>query len=63
VPPAVIWECGLLVRAGRINLPRDLSIFFDDLFSNVWQAGVGRRTGCARQADAGHRTRSDDPAV
>jgi PIN domain nuclease of toxin-antitoxin system len=34
VPGAVIWECSLLARAGRINLRRTLRHFFDDLFSN-----------------------------
>lgn len=34
VPTAVIWECSLLVRAGRINLRRGVREFFDDLFSN-----------------------------
>ena len=34
VPAAVIWECALLARAGRINLRRSVRGFFDDLFSN-----------------------------
>lgn len=34
VPAAVIWECGLLARAVRINLRRSLRAFFADLFSN-----------------------------
>lgn len=34
VPAAVIWECGLLVRARRIDLRRSVRAFFDDLFSN-----------------------------
>jgi PIN domain nuclease of toxin-antitoxin system len=34
VPAAVIWECALLARAGRINLRRAIRAFFDDLFSN-----------------------------
>ena len=34
VPTAVIWECCLLARAGRINLRRSVRAFFDDLFSN-----------------------------
>ena len=34
VPAAVIWECGLLARGGRIDLRRGLGAFFDDLFSN-----------------------------
>ena len=34
VPAAVIWECGLLARAGRVNLRRSVRGFFDDLFSN-----------------------------
>jgi len=34
VPAAVVWECGLLARAVRINLRRSLRTFFADLFSN-----------------------------
>ena len=34
VPAAVIWECGLLARAVRINLHRPVRAFFEDLFSN-----------------------------
>ena len=34
VAGAVIWECALLARAGRINLRRTVRAFFDDLFSN-----------------------------
>lgn len=34
VPVAVIWECVLLARGGRINLRRTVRGFFDDLFSN-----------------------------
>lgn len=34
VPSAVIWECALLARAGRVNLRRSLRGFFEDLFSN-----------------------------
>ena len=34
VPAAVIWECALLVRAGRVNLRRSVRQFFEDLFSN-----------------------------
>jgi PIN domain nuclease of toxin-antitoxin system len=34
VPTPVIWECGLLARAGRIDLGRSLRAFCDDLFSN-----------------------------
>ena len=34
VPVAVIWECTLLVRAGKIDLKRSVRSFFDDLFSN-----------------------------
>jgi PIN domain nuclease of toxin-antitoxin system len=34
VPAAVIWECGSLARAGRIDLQRSLEVFFEDLFSN-----------------------------
>jgi PIN domain nuclease of toxin-antitoxin system len=34
VPAAVIWECALLARVGRVNLRRSVRHFFDDLFSN-----------------------------
>lgn len=34
VPAAVIWECSLLARAGRVNLRSSVRGFFDDLFSN-----------------------------
>lgn len=34
VPAAVMWECGLLARAGRVNLRRTVRAFFEDLFSN-----------------------------
>jgi len=35
VPAAVIWECSLLARVGRITLGRSVREFFDDLFSNT----------------------------
>ena len=34
VPAAVMWECSLLARVGRINLRRSARAFFEDLFSN-----------------------------
>lgn len=34
VPVAVIWECSLLVRVGRVDLHRSVEEFFGDLFSN-----------------------------
>jgi PIN domain nuclease of toxin-antitoxin system len=34
VPAAVMWECALLARVGRVNLRRTVRAFFDDLFSN-----------------------------
>jgi PIN domain nuclease of toxin-antitoxin system len=34
VPAAVVWECALLTRAGRINLRRSVRQFFEELFSN-----------------------------
>jgi PIN domain nuclease of toxin-antitoxin system len=34
VPAAVIWEVGLLARAGRFSLRRSPRDFFADLFSN-----------------------------
>jgi PIN domain nuclease of toxin-antitoxin system len=34
VPVAVIWECSLLARVGKIKLQRSIQSFFNDLFSN-----------------------------
>lgn len=34
MPAIVIWECGLLAKAGRIMLHRSIHAFFEDLFSN-----------------------------
>ena len=34
VPAAVVWECSLLVRVGKIDLKRSVRSFFEDLFSN-----------------------------
>jgi PIN domain nuclease of toxin-antitoxin system len=34
VPAAVMWECSLLARVGRVNLRRSVRTFFSDLFSN-----------------------------
>jgi PIN domain nuclease of toxin-antitoxin system len=34
VPAVVIWECVLLVRAGRVVLRDGVHRFFEDLFSN-----------------------------
>ena len=34
VPVAVVWECRLLSRVGRIDLRRSTRAFFEDLFSN-----------------------------
>lgn len=34
VPVAVMWECSLLARIGRVELGRSLEEFFTDLFSN-----------------------------
>jgi PIN domain nuclease of toxin-antitoxin system len=34
VPMAVLWECSLLVRRGRIGLRPSFRKFFEDLFSN-----------------------------
>lgn len=34
IPAAVMWECSLLVRIGRVDLQRSVRAFFDDLFSN-----------------------------
>jgi PIN domain nuclease of toxin-antitoxin system len=34
VPVAVMWECSLLARVGRVELGRSIEEFFTDLFSN-----------------------------
>lgn len=34
VPAAVMWECSLLVRVGKLQLRRPTRAFFEDLFSN-----------------------------
>ena len=34
IPVAVMWECALLARIGRIDLRRSTREFFADLFSN-----------------------------
>lgn len=34
IPVAVMWECALLARIGRVNLGRSVPEFFADLFSN-----------------------------
>jgi PIN domain nuclease of toxin-antitoxin system len=34
IPAAVIWECAILARIGRIDLRRSTREFFADLFSN-----------------------------
>lgn len=34
VPVAVIWECSLLARVGRVDLHRSVETFFVELFSN-----------------------------
>lgn len=34
VPAAVVWECSLLARAGRVDLGRPVRAFFEGLFSN-----------------------------
>ena len=34
VPAVALWECALLVRAGRVTLRRPLAGFVSDLFSN-----------------------------
>ena len=34
VPVAVMWECSLLARVGRVELGRSIEEFFADLFSN-----------------------------
>jgi PIN domain nuclease of toxin-antitoxin system len=34
IPVAVMWECALLARIGRVDFQRSVRAFFDDLFSN-----------------------------
>ncbi|MBI4518577.1 MAG: type II toxin-antitoxin system VapC family toxin [Deltaproteobacteria bacterium] len=34
IPVAVMWECALLARVGRVDFQRSVRTFFDDLFSN-----------------------------
>jgi len=34
VPAAVIWECSLLARRGRVDFGRPVRRFFEALFSN-----------------------------
>lgn len=34
VPAAVMWECSVLARAGRIMIRQGVREFFEDLFSN-----------------------------
>ena len=34
IPVAVVWECAILARIGRIDLRRSVREFFADLFSN-----------------------------
>ena len=34
VPVAVMWECSVLARAGRIAIRQGVREFFEDLFSN-----------------------------
>jgi PIN domain nuclease of toxin-antitoxin system len=34
VPVAVVWECALLARVGRVDLQRAVRDFFADLFTN-----------------------------
>ena len=35
VPAAVVWECALLARVGRVDLGRSPRDFFEELFSNA----------------------------
>ena len=34
IPVVVMWECSLLVRAGKVRIRQGVSDFFEDLFSN-----------------------------
>ena len=59
VPVAVMWECSLLGRVGRIDLGRALEEFFADLFSNPAYQPLGLTPEQIYLAD---RTRpNDDP--
>jgi PIN domain nuclease of toxin-antitoxin system len=59
VPAAVMWECSLLARAGRITLRRSVRAFFDDLFSNPAYQPVALSS--AQVLDAGELAFTRDP--
>lgn len=59
VPVAVMWECGLLARVGRIDLHRSLETFFAELFSNPAYQPLDLTPEQVYLADAGRP--NDDP--
>ncbi|MEO8605526.1 MAG: type II toxin-antitoxin system VapC family toxin [bacterium] len=59
VPVAVMWECSLLVRVGRVDLGRSLEAFFADLFSNPAFQPVDLTPAQIYAADAARP--NDDP--
>jgi PIN domain nuclease of toxin-antitoxin system len=63
VPAAVIWECGLLARTGRVDLRRPLQQFFADLFSNPAYQPVDLTPDQVYQADAARPNRDPFDAL
>jgi len=59
IPVAVMWECALLARIGRINLGRSAREFFADLFSNPAYQPVDLTPGQVYAAD--EMRPNDDP--
>ena len=59
IPVAVMWECALLARVGRINLGRSAPEFFADLFSNPAYQPVDLTPGQVYAAD--EMRPNDDP--
>jgi len=63
VPVAVIWECGLLSWAGRVDLRRPLAEFFADLFSNPAYQPLDLTPDQVYQADAARPNRDPFDAL
>ena len=64
IPVAVIWECALLARRGRINLRRSVRTFFEELFSNpAYQPYDLTPEPGARRRRAAHQSRSFDALI
>jgi PIN domain nuclease of toxin-antitoxin system len=59
VPVAVMWECSLLARVGRVDLGQSVEGFFDDLFSNPAYQPVDLTPSQIYLADRGRP--NDDP--